>query len=115
MEGLELAHVLVDTILDKKGSDILLLDLRDEAIFTDYFLICNGESKRQLQTLADSISEDAKAKADVKPWGKEGEPESGWMLIDYGDLIVHLFHPDTRHYYDLEDLWQNAHVVLRMQ
>ena len=115
LEGLELAHVLVDTILDKKGSDILLLDLRDEAIFTDYFLICNGESRRQLKSLADGISEEAKEKADVKPWGQEGEPESGWVLIDYGDLVVHLFNPDTRHYYDLEDLWQNAHVVLRMQ
>jgi ribosome-associated protein len=101
--------------LDKKGSDILLLDLRDEAIFTDYFLICNGESRRQLKSLADGISEEAKEKADVKPWGQEGEPESGWVLIDYGDLVVHLFNPDTRHYYDLEDLWQNAHVVLRMQ
>lgn len=101
--------------MDKKGSDILLLDLRDEAIFTDYFLICNGESKRQLKSLAASISEEAKKNADVKPLGQEGEPENGWVLIDYGDLVVHLFNSDTRRYYDLEDLWQNAHVVLRMQ
>ncbi|MFZ0545166.1 MAG: ribosome silencing factor [Candidatus Promineifilaceae bacterium] len=105
----------MDTILDKKGSDILLLDLRDEAIFTDYFLICSGDSKRQLKSLADSISQEAKNKGDVKPWGQEGEPEDGWVLIDYGDLVVHLFNPDTRNYYDLEDLWQNAHIVLRMQ
>lgn len=107
--------MLVDTILDKKGGDILLLDLRDEAIFTDYFLICNGDSRRQLKTLADSISQEAKSKADINPWGKEGEAEGGWILIDYGDLIVHLFNPDTRHYYNLEDLWRNAHIVLRMQ
>jgi ribosome-associated protein len=101
--------------LDKKGSDILLLDLRDEAIFRDYFLIANGESKRQLKSLADGISEEAKTNGDVQPIGKEGEPDSGWLLLDYGDLVVHLFHPETRRYYDLEDLWQNAHVVLRMQ
>ena len=115
LEGLELAHLLVDTILDKKGGDILLLVLRDEAIFTDYFLICNGDSRRQLKTLADSISEEAKKKADINPWGTEGEAENGWILIDYGDLIVHLFNPDTRNYYNLEDLWRNAHIVLRMQ
>jgi ribosome-associated protein len=101
--------------LDKKGSDILLLDLRDEAIFTDYFLIANGDSKRQLKSLSDSVSEEAKTNGEVQPIGKEGEPASGWLLLDYGDLVVHLFHPDTRRYYDLEDLWQNAHVVLRMQ
>jgi ribosome-associated protein len=101
--------------LDKKGSEILLLDLRDEAIFTNYFLICNGDSRRQLKALADSISEEAKNNADIKPWGREGEPEHGWILLDYGDLVVHLFHPDTRRYYDLEDLWQNAHIILRMQ
>jgi ribosome-associated protein len=78
-------------------------------------LICNGESKRQLKSLADSISEEAKENAEVQPIGREGEPEYGWLLLDYGDLVVHLFHPDTRRYYDLEDLWQNAHVVLRMQ
>lgn len=92
-----------------------MLDLRDEAIFTDYFLICSGESRRQLSSLADSVTEEAKNKANVKPWGQEGEPEDGWVLIDYGDLIVHLFNPETRRYYDLEDLWRNAHVVLRMQ
>jgi ribosome-associated protein len=105
----------VDTILDKKGADILLLDISDHAIFTDYFLICNGENNRQLRALADGIAEDAKKKAAALPWGKEGEPDSGWVLLDYGDLIVHLFSPAMRNYYHLEDLWDAAHVVLRMQ
>ncbi|MDX1613465.1 MAG: ribosome silencing factor [Candidatus Promineifilaceae bacterium] len=115
MEGLELAHVLVDTILDKKGADLVLLDISDHAIFTDYFLICNGENDRQLKALADSIMEDAKHKADTLPWGTEGEPDGGWVLMDYGDLVVHLFSPEMRQYYALEELWGNGHVVLRMQ
>ncbi|MGW8318296.1 MAG: ribosome silencing factor [Candidatus Promineifilaceae bacterium] len=105
----------MDTILDKKGADIVLLDIRDQALFTDYFLICNGENDRQLQALADGIAEDAKKKANVVPWGTEGEPASGWVLLDYGDLIVHLFSPQMRNYYRLEDLWSNGHIVLRMQ
>lgn len=107
--------MLVETILDKKGGDIVLLDIRDEALFTDFFLICNGESNRQLKALAEGIAEDAKKKAEKLAWGTEGEAESGWILIDYGDLIVHLFSPETRAYYNLEELWRGAHVVLRMQ
>lgn len=105
----------MDAILDKKGVDILLLDIRDEAIFTDYFLICNGENDRQIKALVDGITDDARKKADSPPWGTEGEPSSGWVLLDYGDLIVHLFSPEKRSFYNLEELWGNSHVVLRMQ
>jgi ribosome-associated protein len=106
---------LVDTILDKKGADIVLLDIRDEALFTDYFLICNGDNDRQLRTLANSITEDAKKKADLQAWGREGEAEGGWLLIDFGNLVVHLFSPEKRRYYKLEELWNSSHVVLRLQ
>ncbi|MCI0580351.1 MAG: ribosome silencing factor [Chloroflexi bacterium] len=112
---MELAHLLVDTVLDKKGGDIILLDIRDKALFTDFFLICTGESGRQLQALADGIAEDAKKKATTLPWGVEGDAEGGWILMDYGDVIVHLFSPDKRTFYNLEELWGDAHVVLRMQ
>ena len=101
--------------MDKKGADIVLLDIRDEALFTDYFLICNGDNDRQLRTMADSIAEDAKKKADLIAWGREGEATSGWLLMDFGDLVVHLFSPEKRDYYKLEDLWADAHVVLRLQ
>lgn len=107
--------MLVDTILDKKGSDITLLDIRDQALFADYFLICNGENERQLNALADTVRDKAKQEAKVIAYGVEGEPKSGWMLVDFGDLIVHIFSPHQRTYYDLEDLWNEAHVVLRMQ
>ncbi len=107
--------MLVDTIIDKKGSDITLLDLREQAVFADYFLICNGENDRQLRAMANSVAQDAKQKARALARSIEGSPESGWVLVDFGDLLVHLFSPDMRHYYDLEGLWGNAHVVMRMQ
>ncbi len=106
---------MVDTILDKKGSKITLLDIKDQAIFANYFLICTGESSRQLGALADSIRQEAKEKANLIADGIEGQPQTGWVLVDFGDLIVHLFSPEKRNYYDLEELWSEAHVVLRTQ
>lgn len=107
--------MLVDTILDKKGSDITLLDIRDQAVFADYFLLCNGESDRQLQTLVRSVVENAKKEARILPLGVEGEARNGWLLVDFGDLVVHIFAPAQRRYYNLEDLWREAHTVLEMQ
>ncbi len=107
--------MLVDTIVDKKGSDIILLDLRDYATFADYFLIGNGENERQLNALAEDMALKAKNLAGSPAFGIEGSPASGWVLIDFGDLVVHLFSPQMRDYYGLEDIWDEAHVVLRMQ
>lgn len=115
LQGLELANLLVDALLEKKGSDILLLDVRHQAIFADYFLLCNGDSEPQLRALAASLVGRAKETAAVRPRGTEGEPADGWILIDYGDVVVHLFAPVWRTYYDLESLWHEARVVMRMQ
>ena len=115
LESLELAHLLVDTLLDKRGDDIVLLDLREHAVFADYFLICNGENERQLRTLAEHVTVDAKRKGGVLAMGSEGEAAGGWILIDFGDLVVHLFSPEKRNYYRLEDIWNKAHIVVRMQ
>ncbi|MFN2118126.1 MAG: ribosome silencing factor [Candidatus Promineifilaceae bacterium] len=106
---------MVDTIVDRKGSDILLLDIRDQAVFADYFLICNGENERQLKALADHITEDAKKDGNVPVMGIEGEASSGWVLVDFGDLIVHLFSPQQRDYFRLEDIWDQARVVMHIQ
>lgn len=92
-----------------------MLDLRDQAVFADYFLIGTGESERQLKAMAESVAEDAKKEAGVLPLGIEGEARTGWVLLDYGDLVVHLFAPQKRDYYRLEELWQDAYPVLRMQ
>ena len=110
-----MAHLLVDTILEKKGTDITLLDIREQAVFADYFLLCNGDNARQLGALANGIAEEAKKNARTLPLGVEGDPQSGWMLVDLGDLIVHVFAPEKRSYYNLEELWSLAHTVLEMQ
>ena len=110
-----MAHLLVDTILEKKGTDITLLDIRDQAVFADYFLLCNGDNARQLGALTEGIAEEAKKNARTLPLGVEGDPQSGWMLVDFGDLIVHIFAPEKRNYYNLEELWSQAHTVLEMQ
>jgi ribosome-associated protein len=114
LEGIDLAHLLVDTVIDKKGENILLLDIREQTVFCDYFLFCSAENQRQLQALAEALIEKAKKEADWLSRGLEGEAESGWLLLDFGDLIVHLFSPEQRAYYNLEELWHEARVVVRV-
>ncbi|MEZ4516957.1 MAG: ribosome silencing factor [Chloroflexota bacterium] len=112
---MELAHLLVDAVVEKKGSDILLLDIRDQAVFADYFLLCTGETEPQLRALSQSALGTAKQNAGTSPLGTEGEPANGWVLLDFGDVVAHFFLPRTREYYDLESLWHDGRVVLRMQ
>ena len=105
----------MDSILDKKGSDILVLDIREQSILTDYFLIASGDNDRQIRALANAVIEDSKKKGGLTDYKMEGQPEGGWVLVDLGDVIVHLFSPEKRNFYQLEELWHQAHVVLRMQ
>ncbi|MGZ9166641.1 MAG: ribosome silencing factor [Anaerolineales bacterium] len=114
MNALELAHQIVAALEDKKGEDILLLDIKDIASFTDYFVICNGTSDRMLDVLAKGVLESSKQ--DHKQKGRiEGQAHEGWLVLDYGDVVVHLFSPDQRKYYDLEELWSDGKVLLRVQ
>lgn len=115
LQGLELAHLLVDALLEKKGSDILLLDIRDQAVFADYFLIATGDTEPQLRALSQAALEAGKNNAGARPLGTEGQPADGWVLLDFGDVVVHLFAPRSRDYYDLESLWHEGRVVMRMQ
>lgn len=92
-----------------------MLDIRDQAVFSDYFILCNGDNNRQLKALAEAVIKDAREKAEIRPRGKEGDPDTGWVLVDFGDVIIHLFSPERREYYNLEELWNDAHVILRMQ
>ncbi len=107
--------MLVDAIVDKKGSDILLLDIREHVVFADYFLICNGDNERQMKALADALLVAAKQSGEIDVPGMEGDASTGWVLIDFGDLVVHLFSPAKRDYYRLEDIWNQARVVINIQ
>ena len=99
---------------DKKGEDILLLDIKDIASFTDYFVLCTGTSDRMLDALADGTLEGVRTKHHKKG-RKQGQSRDGWVVVDYGDVVVHLFSPDQRDYYDLEELWQDGKILLRVQ
>jgi ribosome-associated protein len=91
-----------------------LLDLQKVSDFTDYFIICSGSSDRMLRSLAHSVREEAKSKFGII--GKtEGLASSGWIAIDLNDIIIHLFSPDLRKYYQLEELWQKGKLVLRVK
>jgi len=90
------------------------LDIKDVASFTDYFIICNGTSDRMLDALAKGVLE--ATKKDYKKKGRiTGVPNEGWLVLDYGDVVVHLFSPDQREHYDLEELWSDGKVLLRVQ
>jgi len=91
-----------------------LLDLKDIASFTDYFVLCNGTSDRMLDALADTVL-DGMRKQHKKRGRKEGSARDGWLVVDYGDVILHLFSPDQRSYYKLEELWNEGKVLLSLQ
>jgi ribosome-associated protein len=95
---------------DKKAVDVIVLDLRKAAGFTDYFLIGSGTNPRQVRAIADSVME-ALAVDGVKPAHVEGYDRSEWILLDYFDFIVHIFAPETRMFYSLERLWGNAERI----
>jgi ribosome-associated protein len=114
LEGLELARAAVEAASEKQASNIVLLDVRERCSFTDYFVICSGESARQIRSICDDV-EGVLKKEGVIPHHTEGSLESGWYLIDYTDVVVHIFGVKEREYYDLEGLWSDAKVVLRVQ
>lgn len=111
---LEYAQALLDTVVDRQGADVVLLDLSGLTVFTDYFVIATVDNIRQAQAIEDAISETAaqhghKART-------EGSPDEGWILVDAGDgIFVHLFSLDARVYYDLEGLWHRAQEIVRVQ
>jgi ribosome-associated protein len=113
--GLHLAHRLVEILEDKKGEDILLLDLIGECSFTDYFVIATGVSERTLKALSDEVRRRIKAEFDGALGRQEGDPSSGWLLIDFGDVVVHLFSKEMRRYYQLEELWKAGKVLVRVK
>lgn len=104
----------MDAAGDKQASNIVLLDVRELAGFADYFVICSGDSERQLRTIQEEVRECLKREA-VTPHHQEGTVDSGWLLLDYGDVIVHIFSAAEREHYKLDELWIEARTVLRVQ
>ncbi len=111
---LDLARRIVELAEDKKAADIVLLDLGELTTLADAFVICSGGSERQISAIADGIVEALRDEG-VKPIGREGTAESHWVLLDYGAVIVHVFTPPERDYYQLERHWSAARTVLRVQ
>ncbi len=101
-------------IADQLGEDILLLDIQGVSIITDYFVIASAASQRQAKAIVEKVQEDVKGEFDLKPMCVDGEADSGWVLLDYNHVIVHIFTPEVRAYYDLEGLWKDARIVVRM-
>ncbi len=91
-----------------------MLDIRNVASFADYFVIANGGVARQLEAMIETV-EDTAERAATPLKGREGNPKTGWILLDLGDVIVHLFGPEERKYYDLENLWNTAVAIVRIQ
>ena len=114
LEALELAQKIAEVASDKQGRDVLLLDTREVCGFADFFVICSGESSRQLQAIYEEIGHVLK-KDGILPRRREGTLDSGWLLLDYGDVIVHIFAPFEREYYKLDDLWSLAKPLVRIQ
>ena len=106
----DLARLAAQAASSKQGQDIVILDVRDLIAITDYFVIASGSSERQIATIAEDVERQLTAEAG-KPVRREGESGARWLLLDYVDFVVHVFHEEEREYYRLENLWRDAPVV----
>lgn len=115
LESTELARIIVDIMDDRQAADIVMLDIRPVSLITDYFVIGTGETQRQLTAITDMILERVRETLGSKPLAIEGTAESGWIILDYGNVVVHIFAPEEREYYQLEQFWEDAPLVVRIQ
>jgi len=114
-KAINIARTIISSLEDKKGEDILLLDLIGVCSFTDYFILCTGSSERSIKALSEEARKVVKDKFAIVNQGLEGNAQSGWVLIDFGDVVVHIFSKALREYYQLEELWREGKVLLRVQ
>lgn len=111
---LDIAHTIINSLEEKKGEEILLIDIQKISSFTSYFIICTGSSNRMLDALAEATILRVNEKHNIK--GRiDGSPESGWLVLDFDSIFVHLFSPDQRDYYRLEDLWREGKTIIHLQ
>ncbi len=114
VESLDIAHRAVDIAADQQAADIRLLDIKAFRAFAEYFVVLSAESARQMNTVLEEI-EAGIGKLGAKAHHREGTAESGWVLLDYGDVLVHVFAPAQREYFDLEGLWGAARTLIQIQ
>ena len=104
----EFALVAADAASDKKAVDVVAIEVSELLVVTDYFVICSGNTDIQVRAIADQIEDRLREECAIKPIGREGVAEAKWVLLDFGDLVVHVFQPEERAFYRLETLWSDA-------
>jgi ribosome-associated protein len=114
IESTNMALLAVELAEDKQASDIVMLDLREMNTIADYFVVCSGESDRQLRAIVNSVQEGIEDRFEQRPM-IDGTPDSGWVVLDYGDVVVHIFSATLRDYYRIERLWGKATPVVVVQ
>jgi len=110
LESSQLANKITDLIFNKKGYDVKILDLRKLTTITDYFVVCSGDSDTQVKAIADEVDKEMRDEG-IRPWHTEGYQALNWILIDFVDVVVHIFKKETREYYNLEKLWGDAPMI----
>lgn len=108
LESNDLALLAAEAAADKKGGDIVVIDVAELLVVTDYFVIATGNSDQQVKAISEEIEKRLREDAGIKPIGREGLDRREWVLLDYGGMVVHVFQPDIREFYRLEHLWQDA-------
>lgn len=110
----ELAVTIADVITETPASDTTVIDIHELSTIADFFVICSGENERQLRAISRLLL-DQLGEQGIEPTRIEGEPISGWILMDFGDVIVHIFDRDLRAFYNLEERWADAKILLAIQ
>jgi ribosome-associated protein len=103
-----IALAATEAARDKQAADVVVLDVAELLSITDYFVICSASSGRQLKTVIEAVEERVRDELDLRPTRREGDTDAGWLLLDYVDVVVHVFGEEERDYYDLERLWSDA-------
>jgi ribosome-associated protein len=111
LNGLALARRCVESVLDKKAIEPLILDLQEISTITDYLVICSAQSEPQLKAIANGVVKTLKDELGRAPYAVDGFPASQWVVVDYGDVMLHIFHAEKRGVYALDDLWSDAKKV----
>ncbi|MGI6367984.1 MAG: ribosome silencing factor [Anaerolineae bacterium] len=114
LEPLALAHAIVDVATELMASDVVMLDISELTVIADYFIVVTGDSERQIAAISERVVEELREKQRVRALAVEGTPASGWMLVDYGSVILHIFSPQQRAHVRLEELWSKARTVVHI-